>query len=86
MQPTMEPAPKILYSRAEAAEMLSLSVRTLDRLISNGILRVRPKGRRILVHVSEIERVAAKEVPRIRSSRTTTKEESQNSEQLTLEP
>jgi excisionase family DNA binding protein len=81
----MEPTPKLLYSRAEAAEMLSLSVRTLDRLISNGMCRVKSKGRRILLHISEIERLAAKEVPRIRSSRTTIKEEL-NSQQLTLEP
>ena len=66
---TMEPAPKILYSRAEAAEMLSISVSSLDVLIATGRLKAIRKGRRVLIHLSEIERSAAQEIPRIWPSR-----------------
>jgi excisionase family DNA binding protein len=61
----MDPAPKILFSRAEAAEMLSISVSSLDVLIATGRLKASHKGRRVLIHVAEIERMAAREVPRI---------------------
>jgi excisionase family DNA binding protein len=65
----MEPAPKILYSRVEAAQMLSISVSSLDVLISTGRLRTVRKGRRVLIHIAEIERIASQEIPRIWPSR-----------------
>jgi excisionase family DNA binding protein len=65
----MEPAPKILYSRVEAAEMLSISVSSLDVLISTGRLKAIRKGRRVLMHVNEIERWAGQDIPRIWPSR-----------------
>jgi excisionase family DNA binding protein len=37
------------YSRAEAAQMLNISVRTVDRLIAEKELPVRRIGRRILI-------------------------------------
>lgn len=67
--PRMDPAPKIAYSRAEAAEMLSICVSSLDFLISSGRLKAIHKGRRVLIHISEIQRMAAKEIPRIRPVR-----------------
>lgn len=65
----MDPAPKIVYSRAEAAEMLSISVSSLDVLISTGRLKAVRKGRRVLIHIGEIERIASQEIPRIWPSR-----------------
>jgi excisionase family DNA binding protein len=53
----MEPAPKILYSRAEAAEMLSISVSSLDVLIATGRLKAARMGRRVLIRLDNIERM-----------------------------
>lgn len=61
----MEPTPKVLYTRAETAEMLSISTSTLDVAIGRGMLRCIRKGRRILVHRDEIERWAKKDTPAI---------------------
>lgn len=48
--PTQQPQPfKLLYSKADAAEMLSLSLRTIDHLIANKELAVRRAGKRVLV-------------------------------------
>ena len=58
----MEPAPKILYSLDEAAAMLSLSRSTLKVAIGRGMLRVTRKGRRVLIHATEIERFAKRDV------------------------
>lgn len=41
---------KLQFSRAEAAVMLGVSQRTLDRLIAEKQLPVRRIGRRVLVH------------------------------------
>jgi len=41
--------PKLLYSRKEAAAILSLGVRTLDELILSGAIPVVHIGRRVLV-------------------------------------
>ena len=41
--------PKLLYSKAEAAQMLSLSLRTIDYLIATGELTARRIGRRVLL-------------------------------------
>ncbi len=81
----MEPAPKIVYSRAEAAEMLSISVSSLDVLIASGRLRAIHKGRRVLIHVSEIQRLAAKEIPRIWPSRREQRQAEPPELQLTLD-
>jgi excisionase family DNA binding protein len=40
---------KLLYNKTEAAEMLSLSVRTIENLIANRELIVRRVGRRVLI-------------------------------------
>ena len=47
---------KLYFSRAEAAEMLGLSRRTLDRLIAEKQLPVRRIGRRVLIHIDDIIR------------------------------
>lgn len=40
---------KLQYSREEAAELLCISLRTLDRLIAEKRLSVRRIGRRVLI-------------------------------------
>ena len=65
----MVPAPKILFSRTEAAEMLSISVSSLDVLIATGRLKAVHKGRRVHIHAAEIERLATKEIVQIWPSR-----------------
>lgn len=47
---------KILMSKREAAEMLSVSVRTIDNLIRARELRPRRVGRRVLFPRTELER------------------------------
>lgn len=61
----MAPAPKILFTRAEAAEMLSLSVDSIQELIHRGLLRGVQKGRRVFLHRDELERFAAEDTPQI---------------------
>jgi excisionase family DNA binding protein len=52
---------KILFSKRDAAEMLSVSARTLDYLIAMRELEVRRVGRKVLVPRSEIERFAKRD-------------------------
>jgi excisionase family DNA binding protein len=61
----MDPAPKILYTRAEAAEQLSLHVSSIDVLIGRGMLRCVRQGRRVLIHKTELERFGRQNHPRI---------------------
>jgi excisionase family DNA binding protein len=44
--------PKLLYSKQEAAETLSVSRRTIDNLITNGELVTRRIGSRVLIPYS----------------------------------
>jgi excisionase family DNA binding protein len=60
----MGPSPKILYGRNDAAEILSISARTLDRLIAAGEIKAIRKGSRIMIHCNELERWARKDDPR----------------------
>jgi excisionase family DNA binding protein len=46
----------MLYSRQEAAAALSISVRTLQRLISGGRMRAKRVGRRTLIPHTELEK------------------------------
>lgn len=52
----MPSVPKFLLSRREAAQSLSISLRTLDYLIADGKLTVRRIGRRVLIEPGELER------------------------------
>ena len=52
---------KILYSRREAAQVLSLSLRCIDYLIENGELLARRIGRRVLIERAELERFAQRD-------------------------
>lgn len=47
--PLNGPVERLGYSRAEAAQMLNISLRTVDRLIAEKQLPVRRIGRRVLI-------------------------------------
>ena len=46
-----------MVNSQEAAEMMSMSVQTVRRLISNGSLKASRKTRHILIPVSELDRI-----------------------------
>lgn len=56
---------KLLYSRAAAAELLSISVATLDVSIARGMLKVMRKGRRVLIEPAELEKFSRRDTPQI---------------------
>jgi excisionase family DNA binding protein len=47
---------KLMYSKLEAAELLSLSVRTIENLIGNRELTVRRVGKRVLISYESLLR------------------------------
>ena len=49
---------KVLYTKREAAQLLSISVRSLDYLIVSRQLTARHVGRRVLIHRDAIEQFA----------------------------
>ena len=51
---------RLLYTRVMAAEMLSISVRSLDHLIAHKRLNARRVGHRVLVPRAELLRFAGK--------------------------
>ena len=51
----------IFFTRENAATMLSLSIRTLDKLILNGELAVKRVGRKILVSSSELKQFSRRD-------------------------
>lgn len=61
----MEPGEKLLYTRIEAARMLSISTSTVDVAIAGGMLRARRQGRRVLIEKREIEKFSRTDHPRI---------------------
>ena len=61
----MLPSEKLLFSRLEAAEILSFSVSTLDVAVARGMLRVRRMGRRVMFEKREIEKFARADHSRI---------------------
>lgn len=63
-QMAMPPAlNKLQYSREEAAEMLGISLRTMDRLIAQKDIPVRRIGRRVLIGWDDLTRAAKKSHP-----------------------
>jgi excisionase family DNA binding protein len=51
---------KLMHSRHESKDILSISLRTLDRLIEEKLLSVKRVGRKVLISRRELERFAAK--------------------------
>jgi excisionase family DNA binding protein len=49
---------KLLYSKKESAQLLSLSLRTVDALIRRKALEARRVGRRVLVTRKSLEKFA----------------------------
>ena len=62
---------KVLYTKREAAQLLSISVRSLDYLIVSQQLPTRRIGRRVLVHRDSIEQFARTDHMSIHASETT---------------
>ena len=50
---------KLLYDRKSAAHALSISVRSLDYLLSQRAFRTRRIGKKVLIPASELKRFAA---------------------------
>ena len=53
--------PKLLYSRREGAYALGISIRALDYLISNGQLKTRPLGKKVMISATELQRFAGED-------------------------
>ena len=66
----MEYQLKLLYTKREAAQLLSLSVRSIDYLITNCEIASRRVGRRVLIHRDVIERFARQDHFAIRERKT----------------
>jgi excisionase family DNA binding protein len=62
----MSAASKVLYTKREAAQLLSISIRSLDYLIFSQQLPTRRIGRRVLVHREAIEQFAREDHASIR--------------------
>ena len=60
---TVAPDAKLLVSREEAAQLLSISQRGLDYLIANQRLPTRRIGGRVLIPVAELRRYARADHP-----------------------
>jgi hypothetical protein len=57
------PVEKLLYSRRDTAEALSLSIRSIDYLITAGRLSARRVGGKILIPVSAVRCFAREDHP-----------------------
>ena len=60
---TMAPEEKLLVGREEAAEMLSISRRSLDYLLAQKRLTFRRIGTRVLIPVSDLRRFSRADHP-----------------------
>ena len=60
---TMAPEEKLLVGREEAAEMLSISRRSLDYLLAQKRLTFRRIGSRVLIPVSDLKRFSRADHP-----------------------
>lgn len=52
---------KILFTRKEAAQILSISLATLDRYIVLKEIPVRRLGKRVMIHHQDLERFARRD-------------------------
>jgi excisionase family DNA binding protein len=60
---TIAPEDKILVSREEAAQLLSISQRALDYLLANRRLATRRIGGRVLIPVADLQKYARQDHP-----------------------
>jgi excisionase family DNA binding protein len=63
----MQATEKVLYTKREAAHLLSISLRSLDYLIFSQQLPARRIGRRVLLHRDSIEQFARRDDMSIRT-------------------
>lgn len=56
---------RLLYTRREAARLLSVSVRTLDRLIGTKMIAARRIGRSVLIPHVELMKLSRRDVVNI---------------------
>ena len=54
---------QLAFNRAEAADALRVSLRTVDYLLARGALRGRRIGRRVVIPRAEIDRVLRRDTP-----------------------
>ena len=66
----MDFLPKVLYTRGESAEFLMLSTSSLDVLIAKGEINTVKRGRKVFVHIDELERAARVSFDKIWPART----------------
>lgn len=59
---------KLLFNRKEAAQLLSLSVRSLDYALANGELRAKRFGRKVLIPRTALIRFAGQDHQNTKSS------------------
>jgi excisionase family DNA binding protein len=62
---------KVLYTKREAAQLLSISLRSIDYLIFSRQLPTRRIGRRVLVHRDAVEQFARRDHVFIRAQSET---------------
>lgn len=78
---------KLLYSRREAAEALSLSIRSVDYLITTGRLPSRRIGSKILIPAGAIRRFAREDHPNpLRAVNTDSFADAKHSRQTSYSP
>jgi len=63
LPPPPQPLPQLLFSRDQAAQMLSIHVNTVDAAVREKRLRPARKGRRVLFHLEELDRFARLDIP-----------------------
>lgn len=63
LRATIAPEDKILVSREEAAQLLSISQRALDYLVANRRLPTRRIGGRVLISVADLQKYARTDHP-----------------------
>lgn len=61
VRPAHDIAPRLLYSRKDAARLLSISTRSLDYLIVKGTVNTRRIGSRVLIQHEELIRLASRD-------------------------
>jgi hypothetical protein len=64
------PIEKLLYSRKDAAQALSISIRSLDYLIERGDFSTKRIGKKVLIPAAELRRFARGDHPKPLRTRT----------------
>jgi hypothetical protein len=74
MEATVQSTPPLMVSRERASELLGVSVRSIDYLIADKRVKTRRIGKRVLITMTEINRLTRIDLGAIRPSTKTTKE------------